>query len=183
MKLKEFINIINTELTDNLKREIIQTSDYTYEYDTEKGRKVYERYTLMEFIKTMPLEITDIDHWIKFENSERELHITNIPFKLRKKQSGLISDWSLSNRMTIAKIEPIEPIETAILDMELSDLIQYEKDRKEAVRQAEEQQRNININNFLSELNKVNINIEDFKHILKEYKNLTYMEKHKLNLE
>lgn len=177
MTLQELIISINAELEKNFKKEVLKTSAYGYNYDTTTGRKVIKSFELSSMLKKMNMaEYVDFNIF----DSDRKIKIYNETFKLKKKKSGMKSNYSYNELMTIVKLESIDVDEKTLK----TDVLELQRkmfaDRLEQKKQ-EEQIKEKHINDFLTKLNQFNITMQKFNQLYVAYSGLTREEKNVLN--
>lgn len=172
MKLNELLEKVNNILDENLKRKIINTSDYGYKYDEENGRKVYDDYRFKDLI----CELSDIGSLYVNITKAVNLEMLGITFKLKRKKSGMKSNYNYSDRMTYSEII-INDAYTNKLDLELE---QIQADYKNSIVQNREAEKNRNIekvDNFKKLLSEYGLNVEQFKMLNNEFEMLNFTEK------
>ena len=172
MKLREMLEKINTILSENMKKEVIQTSDYGYKYDEVNGRKVIHDMNIKSFI----CEESGIGSLYVNINKAVNLDFLGIKFKLKRKKSGLKSSYDYTDRLTYSEIIINKEFEDK-LDIELDQLhIDYRNDIQKEYRKTEERQLS-NINKFKDSLKGLNMTVEQFKELREQYELLSYFEK------
>lgn len=172
MKLNELLEKLNNIFDENMKKEVIKISDYNYKYDEEKGRTVINEYKIQDIISS----IADISGFHVAITKSVNLEMLGLKFKLKRKKSGLKSDWNYSDKMTYVSIE-IEDQYSDKLDIELE---QLQADYKNSIVQNREAEKNRNIekvNNFKKLLKEYGLTPEQFKMLDNEFEMLNFTEK------
>jgi hypothetical protein len=172
MILRELINNVNEILSENLKKNIVNTANYGYKYDQENGRKIYESYRFKDLI----CELSNISSLYMNITKSVNFEFLGIEFKLKRKKSGMY----YPNRMTYSEMVIDEKYNNK-LDM---DLKQLQEDYKESLRQEIKEKDSVeknNVENFIKKLSDFGMTINQFKELNNNYDNLTWGEKTILN--
>lgn len=175
--LREIINEVNKVLDENMKKEVIPTGGWGYGYDTVRGRTYFETGEVAHMIRAVLKDLGIICPIVAMDR-DTKISMLGMKLKLRKKRSGLVNDWSRSERMTVVKVEPVE--EYPNLDR---DIIEVAKEYLQAVKEREEERENNEdrqVKNFKEKLHNYGMNIKEFFDLMKEYENFNYNVKSKL---
>ena len=170
MKLKEVLEQVNNILKENLEKPVIELGGYKEEYDFKNGRIIYDDIRLEKLLRN-EFNLS----YISISNSN-EFKYAEIKFIIKKKKSGIISDFT--NKMTYSEIT----IKDDYIDYLNKEIEEIEHEYKIKIEQNRENQKKKNledINSFELELKKYNMSLEEFKNLMSKYNTLPYEYKNK----
>lgn len=175
--LREIIKEVNKVLEENMKKEVISTGGWGYGYDTVRGRTYFEGGEVAHMIREILKDLGIVCPVVAMDR-DTKISMLDMKLKLKKKRSGLINDWSRSERMTVIKVEPVE--EYPNLDR---DIIEVAKEYLQVVKEREEERENgenKQVKEFKEKLQGYDMNIKEFFDLMEEYENFNYNVKSKL---
>ncbi len=167
--VRELINKVNEQLTENLNKPIIKKG---YDkYDTINGRNIISLYRLNNLINEQC--------GISLTEQKFDLYMYNSPLRIKtkRKKSGM-SNWNSSDCMTISEIyiENEDLLDKTIAQIEQEKEEQSKSDEQSRIEQAEK-----NINEFNEILEKFNMTFDDFKIMKYRYEKLNWRQQQELH--
>lgn len=118
-------------------------------------------------------KITNYYSFCNFTNRENTLEIFGIPFRVKRKRSGMISSWHYTNMMTVVKLEVFEECKDN-MDSDIQDLYNSYIDKQRNIRKAENEASLLEYQEFVEKLRGLQISPNEFYNLMNKYKSLSY---------
>jgi len=168
MKLKELIEKTNIELKTIFDKPVIREGYNGY--NIKDGRSVITQPDLINIMRKLT------NNKYNFSYEKFDIQIGNVTFKIKRKKSDITSSWQHTNQMTITEIYLSDNEDQEILEKTLEEIFITYKEEKDNAQQEEVLRRKQNRDNFINNLNKYGMTVEDFENMQLQYKKLTYSE-------
>jgi len=172
MLLKELIEKVNMELKTIFERSIIKIGYNDYDY--KNGRKVISVYDVCKLLREMS------ENKYYFTDKKFDIEFANITLKTKRKKSDITNSWDNTNQMTVTEIYLPDYEDQELLNKTLEEIAETEKQQKNETQLEEARKKEQNKQDFITNLNKFGMTINDFITMKYQYEKLGYSERREL---